>query len=99
MGPCRGDLALKDCHTYFNDSVSILLQCRTALIRREAIIWAQRCTILYSNISIFNVDEDEPAKFVPSGNGLKRVNRVKMLLRGVSCVTKLRRKQGAQGVW
>lgn len=42
--PCKGDLALKDCHTYFNDSVSILLQCRIALIRREAIIWAQRCT-------------------------------------------------------
>ncbi|BFG27561.1 hypothetical protein CerSpe_138350 [Prunus speciosa] len=75
---CRGDVAPKDCLTCFNDSVSILLQNCTN--QKEAIIWAERCTVRYSNISIFGVLEDKPVKFVPSPNNISNAEQYKQVL-------------------
>ncbi|XP_021811624.1 cysteine-rich repeat secretory protein 38-like [Prunus avium] len=74
---CRGDVASEDCRTCFKDSVSILLQNCTN--QKEAIIWAQRCTVRYSNISIFGVLEYEPVKFVPSPNKISNAEQYKQV--------------------
>ncbi|BFG27550.1 hypothetical protein CerSpe_138240 [Prunus speciosa] len=74
---CRGDVALKDCLTCFSNSVSILLQNCTN--KKEAIIWAERCTVRYSNISIFGVLEYEPVKFVPSPNKISNAEQYKQV--------------------
>ncbi|KAL6282134.1 hypothetical protein ACE6H2_013063 [Prunus campanulata] len=74
---CRGDVASEDCRTCFKDSVSILLQNCTN--KKEAIIWAEHCTVRYSNISIFGVLKYEPLKFVPSPNKISNAEKYKQV--------------------
>ncbi|KAL6282138.1 hypothetical protein ACE6H2_013067 [Prunus campanulata] len=74
---CRGDVALEDCRTCFKNSVTLLLQ--KCADQKIAIIWAERCTVRYSNISIFGVLKDEPLKFVPSPNDISNAEEYKQV--------------------
>ncbi|KAM1347776.1 hypothetical protein ACFX2H_036664 [Malus domestica] len=78
MALCRGDVPLNDCHTCFDESISILLQNCTN--KKQAIIWAQRCTVQYSNVSIFGVAEDDPVKFVPGPTNASNAEEFKLVL-------------------
>ncbi|KAM1108505.1 hypothetical protein FF1_005113 [Malus domestica] len=79
MALCRGDVPLNDCRTCFNESISILLQNYTN--KKQAIIWAQRCMVRYSNVSIFGVEEDDPVKFVPGVNNTPNAEQFKLVLK------------------
>ncbi|CAN6690011.1 unnamed protein product [Malus baccata var. baccata] len=79
MALCRGDVPLNDCRTCFNESISILLQNYTK--KKQAIIWAQRCMVRYSNVSIFGVEEDDPVKFVPGVNNTPNAEQFKLVLK------------------
>ncbi|RXH99343.1 hypothetical protein DVH24_011668 [Malus domestica] len=78
MALCRGDVPLNDCHTCFNESISILRQNCTN--QKQATIWAQRCTVHYSNVSIFGVAEDDPVKFVPGPTNAPNAEQFKQVL-------------------
>ncbi|PQP95499.1 hypothetical protein Pyn_25420 [Prunus yedoensis var. nudiflora] len=77
---CRGDVALKDCLTCFKDSVSILLQNCTSTNEQEAIIWAQRCTVRYSTVSILGVLEDEPVQYLTSPQNVSNAEKYNQVL-------------------
>ncbi|CAL9015274.1 unnamed protein product [Prunus brigantina] len=77
---CRGDVALKDCLTCFNDSVSILLQNCTTTNKQEAIIWAERCTVRYSTVSILGVLEDKPVLHLKSPQNVSNATQYNQVL-------------------
>ncbi|CAL9015265.1 unnamed protein product [Prunus brigantina] len=63
---CRGDLSLDSCQSCLNDSTdSLLHNCPT---HKEAIIWAERCMVRYSNKLIFGIEQTDPLKHLPSPN-------------------------------
>ncbi|XP_034210871.1 cysteine-rich repeat secretory protein 38-like [Prunus dulcis] len=72
---CRGDVAPEDCRTCFKDSVPIFLQ--KCADQKKGIIWAQSCTVRYSNISIFGVLEYVPLKNVPSPHNVSNPEQYK----------------------
>ncbi|CAL9015225.1 unnamed protein product [Prunus brigantina] len=63
---CRGDLPLESCQDCLYKSTYILLDnCPT---HKEAIIWAERCMVRYSNKLIFGIEQTDPLKHLPSPN-------------------------------
>ncbi|XP_059439294.1 cysteine-rich receptor-like protein kinase 44 [Corylus avellana] len=55
---CRGDISPEDCRSCVNQSSHDLLQkCPN---QKEAITWPDKCTLRYSNRSIFSVMEENP---------------------------------------
>lgn len=76
---CRGDVAAeKDCRSCYNDASLILLQ--NCSNHHQAVIWALRCTVRYSNMSIFGIEEDEPTMFVPSPHSIANFEAFKLVL-------------------
>ncbi|CAB4275868.1 unnamed protein product [Prunus armeniaca] len=74
---CRGDVAPEDCRICFKNSVPILLQ--YCADQKKGIIWAERCTVRFSNISISGVLKDEPVKFVDSPNEISNAEQYKQV--------------------
>ncbi|CAL9015264.1 unnamed protein product [Prunus brigantina] len=72
---CRGDVAPEDCRTCFKNSVPILLQ--YCADQKKGIIWAERCTVRYSNISILGVLEYDPLQNVPSQRDVPNAEQYK----------------------
>ena len=76
---CRGDLSQDDCHTCLNRTKDILLQnCSTN--PKEAIIWAERCMVRYSNNLIFGIEKEDPIKYVPSPHPAKNSQQFELVL-------------------
>ncbi len=57
---CRGDISPNDCRTCINASSQDLLQ--ACPNQKEAIFWAQKCFVRYSNRSIFGFMEANPKR-------------------------------------
>ncbi|KAL4628565.1 hypothetical protein ACB092_05G248500 [Castanea dentata] len=55
---CRGDVSTDVCRACINESSSTLLQ--SCPNQKEAIIWAEKCVLRYSNRSIFNMLDIDP---------------------------------------
>ncbi|XP_050370259.1 cysteine-rich repeat secretory protein 38-like [Argentina anserina] len=79
MALCRGDLAQNQCRTCYSEASIILSQnCTNQLY--EGIIWAQGCTVRYSNSTIFGIEEDEPLQLLSSPNGVPNAADFKLVL-------------------
>ncbi|PRQ31255.1 putative protein kinase RLK-Pelle-DLSV family [Rosa chinensis] len=63
---CRGDLTLGECSSCLSDSTQILL--RNCSYKTEAILWAEPCTVRYSQDLIFGIEEEHPFIYLPSPN-------------------------------
>ncbi|KAK9911450.1 hypothetical protein M0R45_035359 [Rubus argutus] len=75
---CRGDIAENDCRSCYTAASVILSQ--NCSNQHQAVIWAINCTVRYSNMSIFGIEEDEPTKFVPSPNNTSNLEQFKQVL-------------------
>ncbi|XP_024156927.1 cysteine-rich repeat secretory protein 38 [Rosa chinensis] len=75
---CRGDLAQDQCRSCYGEANIILSQ--NCSNHHEAIIWALRCTVRYSNITMFGIEEDEPARLLPSPNSASNPEDFKLVL-------------------
>lgn len=70
---------LDECQKCLNETSHMLLErCPN---RREAILWAERCMVRYSNNSIFYVKKDEPMRTLSSPNEAADAEQFKKVLK------------------
>ncbi|XP_062013386.1 cysteine-rich receptor-like protein kinase 44 [Rosa rugosa] len=75
---CRGDITLDMCHTCVKEASQLLFQ--NCSHQKEAILWAQPCMVRYSSKLIFDIQEDEPIKYVPSPTDAANIEQFTPLL-------------------
>ncbi|XP_056171975.1 cysteine-rich receptor-like protein kinase 44 isoform X2 [Syzygium oleosum] len=58
IGSCRGDLTAESCRTCLNASASDIS--RLCPLQKEAVLYSEKCTVRYSNASIFGTVVTDP---------------------------------------
>ncbi|KAF3451647.1 hypothetical protein FNV43_RR07742 [Rhamnella rubrinervis] len=76
---CRGDIVQEKCRNCLNEtSYRLLERCSN---NKEAIIWAERCMVRYSNNSIFSIKKDVPLRTLKSPHAAGNAEQFKLVLK------------------